>query len=90
MVLLSVSVTIGQADEEVSITKLNPNSTATPEPVSESVNGRVLAPIDTPTPTLLPEQVFKDGSFKIIITAAGDMTIGGDVRKRGDSIFVKE
>ena len=28
---------------------------------------------------------FKDGSFQLVITAGGDMTIGGDVRKRGDS-----
>lgn len=90
MVLLSCLVTVAQADEEISITQLAPNLTATPEPVSESAGDGALTPIATPTPTLSPEQVFKDGSFKIVITAAGDMTIGGDVRKRGDSIFVKE
>lgn len=31
-----------------------------------------------------------DGSTKIILTAGGDFTIGGDVRKKGISIFDKE
>lgn len=90
LVVLAVFITAGQADEEVSIAQLLPSFTEAPEPLSMEENGLVSEPVTTAEPTLAPEQVFKDGSFQIVITAAGDMTIGGDVRKRGDSIFVKE
>lgn len=88
---LCLSVPFGSlADDEVSMMELNPSLTATPEPapVTDSTAGD--EPVMEVTPTLAPEQVFRDGSFQLVITAAGDMTIGGDVRKRGDSIFVKE
>ncbi len=72
------------ADEEVSIIDLNPDLLAT------------VAPLSTPTPTtapditIPPQNLLGDGDIQITVTAGGDMTIGGDVRKRGDSLFEKE
>ncbi len=37
-----------------------------------------------------PVDAMPDGTIQIVITAGGDTTIGGDVTKRGDSIFDKE
>lgn len=75
-------------DEEVSIVELDPSLTATPEPQPDAPEGSQAEP--APTATVPPERVFKDGTIQLIITAGGDMTIGGDVRKRGDSLFDRE
>ena len=75
-------------DEEVSIVELDPSLTATPEPQPDAPEGS--NPEAAPTATVPPERVFKDGTIQLIITAGGDMTIGGDVRKRGDSLFDRE
>ncbi len=88
LVLLGLVFPAGLADEEISLGELAP--VITPAPQEEGGNDLTGEPVTPPTPTLSPEQTFKDGSFQLIITAAGDMTIGGDVRKRGDSIFVRE
>lgn len=74
------------ADEEVSIVDLSPELSQ-PESPDTQPAGTIEQP---PEPTIAPEQIKKDGSFQLIITAAGDMTIGGDVRKRGDSLFERE
>jgi len=76
------------ADEEISIYDLDPSLLATPEP--PPVNTCSAEPTLQPPATVQPERQFKDGSFQLVITAGGDMTIGGDVRKRGDSLFERE
>lgn len=75
------------ADEEVSLVDLDPNPTVTPAPQE---GGEAQQPGEEPAPSVPPERVFKDGTVQLVITAAGDMTIGGDVRKRGDSLFTRE
>lgn len=79
---------VARMDEEVSIADLDPSLAATPEPQPDAPEGA--APEAAPTATVPPERVFKDGTIQLIITAGGDMTIGGDVRKRGDSLFTRE
>ena len=73
------------ADDEVSIIELDPSLTATPEPVTD-----LSEPAVETAATISPDRVFKDGTFQLVITAGGDMTIGGDIRKRGDSLFERE
>lgn len=72
------------ADEEVSIIDLNPDLQTTAAPLSTP------SPTSTPENTIPPQNLLGDGDVQITITAGGDMTIGGDVRKRGDSLFEKE
>lgn len=72
------------ADEEVSIIALSPELIPTEAPLWTPV------PSAAPEATVPPEKLFRDGTIQILVTAGGDMTIGGDVRKRGDSIFEKE
>ena len=84
-ILGSVLINAVDADDEVSIIELDPSLTATPEPLT--------APSESaaePAATISPDRVFKDGTFQLVITAGGDMTIGGDIRKRGDSLFERE
>ena len=73
-------------DEEVSFSQMNPD----PEvPQTEKADEDTLV-LPSPPPTIPPEKLFRDGTVQILVTAGGDMTIGGDVRKRGDSIFERE
>ena len=84
----SFALPAARMDEEVSIVELDPSLAATPEPQPDAPEGS--NPEAAPTATVPPERVFKDGTIQLIITAGGDMTIGGDVRKRGDSLFDRE
>ena len=84
----SIPLPAAQMDEEVSIVELDPSLNTTPEPQPDVPEGS--NPEAAPTATVPPERVFKDGTIQLIITAGGDMTIGGDVRKRGDSLFDRE
>jgi len=84
----SIALPAALMDEEVSIVELDPSLTATPEPQPDAPEGS--NPEAAPTATVPPERVFKDGTIQLIITAGGDMTFGGDVRKRGDSLFDRE
>ena len=77
-------------DEEVSIADLDPSFSATPKPEEPGVPQGDEPQDASPTATIPPERVFKDGTIQLIITAGGDMTIGGDIRKRGDSLFERE
>ncbi len=86
--LCALSTGMALADEEISIYDLDPSLLATPEP--PPANTYSAAPTLQPPATVQPERQFKDGSFQLVITAGGDMTIGGDVRKRGDSLFERE
>jgi len=86
--LCALSTGMTLADEEISIYDLDPSLLATPEP--PPVNTCSAEPTLQPPATVQPERQFKDGSFQLVITAGGDMTIGGDVRKRGDSLFERE
>ncbi|HSK69877.1 MAG TPA: hypothetical protein VLA21_11510, partial [Candidatus Limnocylindria bacterium] len=61
-------------DEEVSLAQLSPEPSVEPYATP--------APTAAPTATIPPGRLFRDGSMQIIVTAGGDMTIGGDVRKR--------
>ncbi len=83
LLILTMTASATQ-DEDVSLADLHPE--VSPEPMLTP------APTAAPpaTPTVPPGRLFKDGSLQIIVTAGGDMTIGGDVRKRGDSLFDKE
>ena len=68
------------ADEEVSIFDVDPGlkPTEAPEPTPVP-DGSGVSGESTAAPVLLD----RSGAFQLIITAGGDMTIGGDVRKRG-------
>ena len=76
------------ADEEVSLFEI-----VTPEPVIENTQVFEQQPNDiiAPQAPIEPSPVLQpDGSVVLTISAVGDLTIGGDVRKRGESIFDKE
>ncbi|NLG57663.1 MAG: CapA family protein [Clostridiales bacterium] len=77
------------ADEEVSITQLLTPPPGTPD-TAFTVEGQPEEPALAPSPTPEPVPTLPDGSVQIVITAAGDTTIGGDVRRSGDSIFDRE
>ena len=87
LTLLIADVPAGLADEEVSLSQF-----ATPAPVvqtqGEGTGELSVAP--TATPAAQPVVTLPDGTVQIVITAGGDMTIGGNTRKRGDSIFERE
>lgn len=87
LTLLISDVPAGLADEEVSLSQF-----ATPAPVvqtqGEGTGELSVAP--TATPAAQPVVTLPDGTVQIVITAGGDMTIGGNTRKRGDSIFERE
>lgn len=76
------------ADPEVSLFSL-PSPTPTIQ-TTQSAEQKSFE--ESPAPTLVEDSVMAapDGSITITISAVGDLTIGGDVRKRGDSIFDKE
>ncbi len=86
LAVLSMSMLLvpALADEEVSIISLNPDLQASPAPIPTPL------PETAPIATIPPQNLLGDGTIQITITAGGDMTIGGDVRKRGDSLFEKE
>lgn len=86
LLVFCLMASVSLADEEVSFDELLPEPEATLAPIPGGLPETSAAP----EVTISPERVFKDGTFQLIITAAGDMTIGGDVRKRGDSIFERE
>lgn len=74
------------ADEDVSIFA-TPTPTASPVTADTDTSGgeQVLAQESSPLVPLLA-----DGSTVITVSALGDLTFGGDVRKRGLSIFDQE
>ncbi len=77
------------ADEEVSIQEVFPQTNVTAnenQPTGENPVGTQV-PAAEPTPEPVP--TMPDGSVEITISAVGDITIGGDVRKR-NSIFENE
>ena len=77
------------ADEEVSLSQfLTPPPESIEAPVGNPGSQDGGTPAATATPAPIP--TLPDGTVQIVVTAAGDTTIGGDVRKRGDSIFEKE
>ncbi|MGI6725163.1 MAG: CapA family protein [Christensenellales bacterium] len=88
ILLCLVPMSVALADEEISIYDLDPSLLATPAPPAADIYST--DPTQPPLATVQPERQFKDGSFQLVITAGGDMTIGGDVRKRGDSLFERE
>ncbi|MGI6696866.1 MAG: CapA family protein [Christensenellales bacterium] len=93
-ILLMLCMTLGMlpsalADEEISLSHfLTPAPAVVENPAAESVGAENIAP--SATATAEPIETLPDGTVQIIVTAAGDTTIGGDIRKRGDSIFDKE
>ena len=93
-ILMIVSMTItllpsALADEEVSLSDfLTPAPATVQDPGADA--GLVEGHTPSMTPAPEPPPTLPDGTVQIIVTAAGDTTIGGDIRKRGDSIFDKE
>ena len=87
LTLLIADVPAGLADEEVSLSQF-----ATPAPVvqSQGEGAGEFSVAPTATPAAQPVVTLPDGTVQIVITAGGDMTIGGNTRKRGDSIFERE
>ncbi len=87
LTLLIADAPAGLADEEVSLSQF-----ATPAPVVQSQGEGTgeLSVAPTATPAAQPVVTLPDGTVQIVITAGGDMTIGGNTRKRGDSIFERE
>ncbi|MDD4080237.1 MAG: CapA family protein [Eubacteriales bacterium] len=92
ILLLTLSLVISAfpvvlADEEISIAQL-----ITPPPGAELTQGAEDSPAGAPEAATTPAPVptLPDGTVQIVITAAGDTTIGGDIRRRGDSIFDRE
>ena len=84
ILLLFIMLTATAVDEEVSLVEL------TDAPASSVPPGATPQPVQEPQATIPPDRIVEDGTVQVIITAGGDMTIGGDVRKRGDSIFERE
>ena len=84
LILLSAVGGLAAQEEEVSIF----------HPPSPTPQASVIPDIDLPTATQAPAQdaaqVETDGSIIITVSALGDLTFGGDVRKGGLSIFDKE
>ncbi len=80
LLVLLMFLTLGALaeDEEISFLDLNGGG-QTPAPSGE--------PDEQPTPTVFPSA---DGSVLLTMSFTGDVTIGGDVRKSGKSIFDKE
>lgn len=90
VLLCALALNGALADDEVSIIDLDPSITATEIPAATPEPGQAEPQAPQPTASIPPERVFKDGTIQVVVTAGGDMTIGGDVRKRGDSLFEKE
>ena len=89
--LLSLVLLLGllpvQADEEISMFA-SPTATAAPVISGQAATQQ---PAEEPVATISPELLLlPDGSTQITISAAGDLTFGGDIRKRGLSIFDQE
>ncbi len=65
---------------------------ATPEPVATETepSDPLGSAEDVPSPAAQPLDIRPDGSVEITISAVGDLTFGGDVRKSGLSIFDRE
>ncbi len=93
LVLMLIPIFSTASDEEVSLSDTLQGFTALPgglqtgEQPTQNENPQEL--VETP---LEPDKlrVTENGSKEVIITAVGDTTIGGDVRKGGLSIFDKE
>lgn len=78
------------ADEEVSIFQLEETSVIEEETVSETGTVPVEENAAQPMATIPPDKILPDGTIQVVITAAGDTTIGGNAKKRGISMFDKE
>lgn len=99
LLVLMMCLTLGALaeDEEISFLDLTggkqtqsatPDPNATPDPSSTQDPSATQDPAGTqPTPTVVPSA---DGSVLLTMSFTGDVTIGGDVRKSGKSIFDKE
>lgn len=84
MLLLSAFGGLAAQEEEVSLF-------ARPSPTPEaSVSPDTDYPDVIPSPTQQTVQQQADGSVIVTISAVGDLTFGGDVRKGGMSLFDKE
>jgi len=84
LVLLSAFGGLASQEEEVSLF-------AQPSPTPQaSVSLDEDPPDATPSPTQHAVQLQADGSVIVTISAVGDLTFGGDVRKGGLSLFDKE
>ena len=84
MLLLSAFGGLAAQEEEVSLF-------ARPSPTPEaSVSPDTDSPDVIPSPTQQAAQQQADGSVIVTISAVGDLTFGGDVRKGGMSLFDKE
>lgn len=78
------------ADEEVSIQDVFPQTNDTAAQQTQPTIQDPAVPSETPLePTPDPVLTLPDGSVEITISAVGDITIGGDVRKR-NNIFENE
>ncbi|NLC32796.1 MAG: CapA family protein [Clostridiales bacterium] len=76
------------ADEEIALFEV-----ITPEPEIQDIQTIEQQPSAEILTQIVPDPIHHlqpDGSIVLTISAVGDLTIGGDVRKRGDSIFDKE
>jgi poly-gamma-glutamate synthesis protein (capsule biosynthesis protein) len=93
LLILMMLITLGALAEDKDISFLDltggiptqsvtpdPSATPGPSPTQDSAGAQ-------PTPTVVPSQ---DGSVLLTMSFTGDVTIGGDVRKGGKSIFEKE
>ncbi len=87
LLVLLMFLTLGALaeDEEISIWDLT-GGTQNPA-ASQGPSASQDPAIPTPTPTAVPSA---DGSVLLTMSFTGDVTIGGDVRKSGKSIFDKE
>ncbi len=88
LALLLAGAPVAMADEEVSIQEVFPQPNATEQPLQTSSNAEEVPdiPVATEEPVI---ETLPDGSVEITISAVGDITIGGDVRKR-NNIFENE
>ena len=95
LALLLLVLPFAQAEQETEVSLSDTLQAFTPPPMAAGIDSQMIT--DNAALESLPEQPVQksetpsaDGSVDIIITAVGDLTIGGDARKSGLSIFEKE
>ena len=93
LLLISLLIPVFGSEEEISLSDTLQGYTPPP---AAAVQGAVPASTEgaggdgVEESLVVPAETLPDGSKSIIVSAVGDITIGGDVRKSGLSIFDKE
>lgn len=96
LILVLFAAPLARAEQETEVSLSETLQTFAPPPTFASLDDQTITdngtddPISEEVPLQGVEMATADGSVEIVVTAVGDLTIGGDVRKSGLSIFEKE